>query len=148
MKAARGASVGLAVWGHPLFSPLARAVEAEAARKGVPCRLMAANSPVSTALARSQTFLGFLPKQYFGLQAYEAESFLSDPPRPARRLPLVVFSERVVDTRRLSAALARRWPSDHKVCVCPYDDGKLRLTSVKALAGDWDGRGAMVCIFP
>ena len=85
--------VGVAVWGHPqLTSRLARGVRESARKAGIPVAIHAAVSPISSALARLEGFLGD-DCGHAGISAYALETLLRSARLPDPEMPLVVFSE-------------------------------------------------------
>lgn len=120
-QAARGGSVGLAVWGHPNFSSrLARRLQRECQARGVAFKVFGAISPVGSAFARSGSFLGG-DYGYQGLQAYELETFLDRPEALNPGLPAVLYAEFAPPSRWEEAVsrLRGRFPPDHPVSLYP-----------------------------
>lgn len=134
--------VGLAVWGHPQFtSLLARRVQNEARKAGVPFTVAGAISPIGSAFARSVSFLGG-DYGYQGLQCYDLDTCLGDPEAVTDRLPLIVASEKAAPARwsKLFELLRARYPAAHEVRIYPVGSDAERVVAVgrldaKALTG-------------
>lgn len=137
--AARGRSVGLAVWGHPqLTSALARQVRARCRAQGVPCRSLAAVSPAGSAFARSASFLapGY---GVGGILTLALEDYLAAPGSVPAGQPLVLFAPGAAPARwsRLGALLSRRYPEAHPLTLfVPGGPGaRVRASELARAAG-------------
>jgi hypothetical protein len=134
--AGKGGPIGLAVWGHPQFSSLlARRVQNEARKAGVPFTVAGAISPIGSAFARSVSFLGG-DYGYQGIQGYELDALLTKPSLLSTELPLVVYAERAPasEWKRLFALLAAAYPAAHEVIVYPGSGAPERRVAVGRLA--------------
>lgn len=146
--AGKGGPVGLAVWGHPQFSSLlARRVQNEARKAGVPFTVAGAISPIGSAFARSVSFLGG-DYGYQGIQGYGLEALLEKPSLLTTRLPLVVYAEKApaADWKRLFALLSRSYPAQHEVVVYP-GAGEERRVAVARL-GELRDDGMILLVPP
>ena len=131
----KGGPVGLAVWGHPQFnSRLAREVEGKLRAAGLEYKVYGAISPVGSAFARSESFLGG-DYGYQGIQCYDLETCLGDPSAWTDRLPMIVCSEKSAPARwtELFALLASRYPAAHEARVYPVGSDEERKLSVGKL---------------
>lgn len=141
--------VGLAVWGHPQFSSLlARRVQNEARKAGVPFTVAGAISPIGSAFARSVSFLGG-DYGYQGIQGYELGTLLAEPGILTTDLPLVVYAETAPagEWRRLHALLKSSYPAAHEVIVYPGSGGPERRVAVASLSEVRD-EGAIMLVPP
>lgn len=141
--------VGLAVWGHPQFSSLlARRVQNEARKAGVPFTVAGAISPIGSAFARSVSFLGG-DYGYQGIQGYELGTLLAKPGAMTTELPLVVYAEAAAagDWSRFHDLLKSSYPAAHEVIVYPASGAPERRQTVGSLS---EGRaeGAVVLVPP
>lgn len=117
--ARRGDRVAVAAWGHPCYtSRLSQEVRRLCGEMRVDCRMLPANSPIGSVLARAARFLGG-EEGCQGIQAFCLEEVLSGRGRVNGGLPLVVFSQSAPaqSWRELSRRLGAFYPADHPVEV-------------------------------
>ena len=146
--ARKGGPVGLAVWGHPQFSSLlARRVQNEARKAGVPFTVAGAISPIGSAFARSVSFLGG-DYGYQGIQGYALDALLTEPSLLTTALPLVVYAEKApaAEWKRLFDLLGRTYPAAHEVIAYPGAAPEKRL-AVSRL-GELRGEGLILLVPP
>lgn len=147
--ARKGGPVGLAVWGHPQFSSLlARRVQNEARKAGVPFSVAGAISPIGSAFARSVSFLGG-DYGYQGIQGYELAALLTEPDLLTTALPLVVYAEKApaAEWQRLFALLGRAYPARHEVIAYPGSGAPERRVAVASL-GELRDEGLILLVPP
>jgi hypothetical protein len=139
--------VGVAVWGHPQFtSRFARELELLLKREGLDYRVYASVSPIGAAFARSVSFLGG-DYGHQGMQCYDLESLLSQPPALTTRLPLIVFSEKSSAARwsDLFALLRGSYAPGHEARVYHWgSDEEIRTPVGKLAAKGFSGAVILV----
>ncbi len=156
VAAARGGgAVGLAVWGHALYtSRLAGETRRLCRERGVTVELFGSPSPPGSVVAREFIFMGGVLRAErfgtFGVDSYELEALLAAPAQADTLIPLAVYSEGAAPAvwGKLGRALGGKYPAGHRARLRGEAEEEAREVALADLGRAAPEAGAVLYVPP